>query len=880
MSNQPPRWASRFLQWYCKPELLNEIEGDALELFYERLEEHGRIRASLQYIWDILRFFRRSNIKNSNSKFPKNSIPVAMLKNYYFTALRNLLKHKAYFAINTGGLAIGIASFTFIALYVANELSYDRFHANHENIYRANTKAIIRGEANNDATTSAPLAKTLLANYPEVLQATRFLKANSLLIGRGNMKISENDVLFADSAFFEVFKFELMQGNPKTALAAPNAMVLSQSYARKYFGDDDPMGKQLTVDDDSIVYEITGIVKDIPANSHIKFDMMGSIISNAAWNRDHWIGGDQHVYVELDPKTDPENLAKKMQKVFYDYMAPQIEYYTGLRIKEWEAAGNSVGYALMPIADIHLRSVFSGELEPGGNITYIYIYSVIGLILLFIAIFNFVNLATAHSSTRAKEVAIRKTIGSSRRGLIYQFIAESVLVSFIATFIAAFMVVLLKPFFVELIGRQIAYDLTSSHLVWLLMLAFAVFVGFLAGSYPAFALSSYKPTEVMKGHRGSQSKSGWLRSLLVTLQFTASLVIIIGTVVIYRQIDFMLTRNLGFDRDQMVVLERPDWLQDNLDAFKEELRQSSNIVEIGNSETIPGKPYAIRSYRRQTDAETFLFFNNQVTYEHLDLLGLELVSGRFFSKEHRLDSNAVVLNETAANALGFDDPIGKPLTSAFKKGRVITIIGVVKDYNIQSLHNVIAPVSIELAPANNDGFISVKVAGNSDIRSTISFVEDIWGRHTNHKPIQYFFFDEEYQRIYNSETSTARILVVFAGLSIFVACLGLLGLITHTTSARKKEIGIRKTLGASIATLVRIMSSDTLRLILAAVLISVPLAYLATDYWLQSFADRIGFSPWVYVICVLAVGLTVCIAISYQTIKAALGNPIDSLRQE
>lgn len=878
MSNKPnvPRIPNAFFKWYCKGHLYEELHGDLEEFFYERAEENGLFKARLHYLWDVLRCFQPYAWKNTLGFSNSN---LAMFKNFYFTTIRNLLKHKSYFLINVSGLAIGIASFTFISLFIINELSYDRSYASYENIYRVSNESIIRGEPNESATSSSPMAAAMLDKYPQVRKATRILKVRQLLIGKGLQKINEDDILFADSSLFSVFDFNLTQGNSKTALAHPRSMVLTESYARKYFGDKDPIGKEISVDEDSVFYKITGVVEDAPPNSHIQFNMIGSLNSKGIESTTRWVGSDVHTYVVLDKGTDALELEGKMKDIFYEHMAHEIEYYTGLTISEWENANNSVGFALTPITDIHLRSTSSGELEPTGNITYIYMYGLIGITMLLIAIFNFVNLATAHSATRAKEVGVRKVIGSTKRVLMYQFILESILVSFVATLLGVVLIAAFTPSFISLVGKDLAFGLTSNYEIWLGLSGLAVLIGLLAGCYPSFVLSSFQPAQVLKGNLHAGGKAGWLRNLLVTVQFAASIVIIVGTLVVYNQIDFMLDKNLGFNKDQVIVLKRPDWLNKNLDSFKNDLLKHPNIQAVANSETLPGKTYQIRSYRRKDDAQTFLFQNNQIAYEYMDMMGFEMVAGRFFSKNFSSDSNAVVLNESAAKALGYDDPIGKPLTSAFKSG-TITIIGVVKDYNIESLHKDVGPVSLELSPNVDNGYISVRMNSTQNQRETMAFLENTWDKHSNSKPFQYFFYDQEYENLYKSETSTGRVLLVFSALCIFIACLGLIGLISYTAVIRKKEIGIRKVLGADTGTLIRLLSSQIIRLILIATLISWPVAYLATDYWLQNFADHISISPWMYVGSTLGVLLVVGLAISYQTIKASMSDPIDSLRQD
>ncbi len=810
----------------------------------------------------------------------RSVIRLAILKNYYFTTIRNLMKHKNYFFINVAGLAIGIASVLFISLYIINELSYDRFHANYESIYRVSNHAIIRGEPSNEATASAPMSRALLNDYPEVKKATRVLKDGARLIGNGDQKLIEEELLFADAAFFDVFDFELIKGNPKTALEHPRSMILTESAVKKYFGTENPMGRLLTVEEDSIFYTVTGVAKDAPANSHIQFDLLASLSSTPYEETNRWVSWGIHTYVILEESVDIPVLEEKVRDIFYKFMAPEIEYFTGLTAAEWEAAGNRVGFKFIPVKDIHFHTTSKGELEPPGNIVYIYIYALIGAIILAIAIFNFVNLATAHSSSRAKEVGVRKVIGSSKRNLIQQFIFESIILSVIAAFIAVIIVMATQSSFEEVIDKSLAFDLTSNPIAYLAILGLAIVVGILAGSYPSFVLSAFKPVDVLKGTFKSGARAGWLRNLLVTMQFTASIVIIISTLVIYNQIDFMFSKNLGFDKEKVLVVDRPDWLGDDMEVFRNELLTHPNVNVVANAKTLPGKDYAIRSYRRPNDPETFLFLNNQVNYDYLELMGMELIDGRFFSEEYGLDSNAVVINESAAEALGFGDTaVGKNLISAFKKGRMLTIVGVVKDYNFESLHRAITPFSMEL-DQKAAGYLSVKISNDRNIRETVQFIEEKWNGHTGSKPFQSYFFDQEYENLYTSETNTGRLLMIFASLSVLIACLGLIGLITYTAAVRRKEIGIRKVLGASTTTLVRLMSSKVAQLILIATVISWPLAYLATDYWLRNFSDRVPNGLWIYLVATVAMVLVVGFAISFQTIRAATSNPVDSLRNE
>lgn len=749
MKNSPklPQFLVRFFRWYCKSDRFEELHGDLEELYIDRLEEVGKTRALLHYAWDVVRCCQPYAWKKLEGLLNSNT---GMLINFYLTALRSLRKHRSYFLINLSGLAIGITSFVFIALYIVNELSYDRFHTNHEQVYRVENHAVIRGEANKSATTSEPMADILLHDYSEVEQATRIVKVNSFLVGDGDKIIVEENVLFADSSFFTLFNFDFLQGDPQHALKEPRSLVLTQSYARKYFNTDNPIGQTLTIDEEKASYIVSGIVADPPPNSHIQFNMIGSVLSNKSWNRNRWISSSgQYCFVRLREGTDISDFETRIRTLFYDHTAKEIEYFTGLDIADWEEAGNRVEFKLMPLADIYLKSQSNEELEAGGNITYI--YGLIAIMSLAIAIFNFINLATAHAVNRGKEVGVRKVMGSTRGMIIWQFIFEAVLLSVLANVFAVGLVQSFKGLFFDLIGKNLAYDLFSQYSVAFILLGMAVLIGLLSGLYPAFALSRFLPMTAIKGTAQGGKKHGF-RSLLVVLQFVFSIVIIIGASVVYSQLNHMLSKDLGFDQEQVLVVKQPSWLGDDYQNFKQTLLQHPAVQQVSRSEKVPGKPYTIRSYRRKGDNETFLFLSNQIYYDHKDVFGLELVKGRFFSKEFPSDSNAVVINETAASKFGFQDPIGQQLTSAFKKDRSLTIIGVVKNYHVQSLHQQMAPMSLELSEVEDSKFIKVKLSRISDLEETLAFVDRSWGKFAQQKPLQYFFMNEDFRNLYQVES--------------------------------------------------------------------------------------------------------------------------------
>ncbi|PIB35598.1 hypothetical protein BFP72_09435 [Reichenbachiella sp. 5M10] len=807
-----------------------------------------------------------------------------MLRNYYITAIRNLLKHRSYFLLNISGLAIGIASFIFIALYVYGELRYDRFHYNYQNTYRVHVSGTMNGQNMDMAVTASPMAETMLRDYPEIKHVTRIKESGAWYIGYGDQKFNEDGVLFADSNFFDVFDFELLAGDPTTALSLPRSMILTESYVKKYFGDQDPLGKQITVEYDTLLYTITGVMADIPDHSHLHFDMLGSISSYPFWNNQHWISHNIYTYITLHPEVDRWDFETKIQEMITRYIGPQLESSLGTTMAAYEQSGNSFHYYLMPLADIHLYSDVEAELEHNSSISYIYIYGATGLALLFIAMINFINLATAQSSSRAKEVGIRKVSGSSRQELIYQFILESIIVSMISTALAYILVIFLTPYFSELIGKSLCIDIRTNYFAWGGMLVLSLVIGILAGFYPAFVLADFQPIKVLNGTFRSGVQSSWLRNLLVTIQFTASIVIIIVTLVVYYQTQYMITKNLGFDKDQMIIIRRPDVLKDNLEAFKNRLLQNPNIVAVANSVSIPGKDrYGNNAFFTEDYPDRpYSFYQNTVSFGYAELLGLQLIQGRFFSPDIPSDSSAIVINASAAQALGYDNPIGKRFIQPKNKDghlSYLTIIGVVNDYHFESLHRQIQPTLLMHMPHNYEGYACVKVNHTENIPETIDYIQSSWKQYSHGKPMQYFFFDEDYQNLYRSESTTGRVFMLFAFLSIFIACLGLIGLITYTLAIRKKEIGIRKILGASTRSLVSMLSIEVIKWIMWATLLAWPIAYLATNYWLENFASRWTVSLWVYVLATFIVFVIGSLTICLQTIRASLKSPVDSLRQ-
>jgi len=808
-----------------------------------------------------------------------------MLKNFFINALRNMRKQRGYVLLNVGGLAIGLTSFLFISLYVINELSYDRFHKNYENIYGLKVVGRMAGGVLDQAVTAAPMAQAMLKDYPEVLHATRLTQMGAWLIRFGENKFNEDGVLFVDSTFFNVFDFKLLKGDPRSALVKPRSMVLTEEFAKKYFGSRDPMGEKLIVEADTILYTVTGVVQDVPDNSHFKFDMLASMSSfpqNA--NNEQWVSHNFYTYIVVRDGTDKMELQKKFQGMVEKYVGPQIQQILGFSIEDFRKAGNDFSYVLEPLKDMHLKGATQYNLEPMGSLSTVYIFAVIAILILVIAIINYVNLATAKSAGRAKEVGVRKVSGANRAGLISQFLGESLLIVTFAAFLAVLLVYAFTPSFNQLIGKELSFGLFDSFIGVIAVVLLIFIAGISAGFYPAFVLASFNPVQVLKGTLNPGSMSKNLRGVLVVFQFTVSIVIIIGSIIVYNQLNFMTKKDLGFEKENLIVIRRPDAFYKQLGSFRNQLLEIPGVESVGFSRQVPGTNFNNNAFFNDEDPEknTYLLQQAQVSFDFPQTLGVKLVDGRFFSREYATDSTACLLNEAAVKSLGLKDPVGKYILQpngpgTFQKNK---IIGVMKDFNITSLHKAIDPVCFTVMGfGGGDQFATVRLTGNN-VNATIKAIEQKWQSFTQMQPFQYDFFTDTWNNLYKSEMKTGKIFILFSILAIFIACIGLLGLVTYITNKRTREIGIRKTYGASISVVLQLLSKEVVYLILISSLLAYPIAYFGSKYWLEGFASKVHVSPLLYITATLVALLIGWLSISYQTIKAANYNPSKALRIE
>jgi putative ABC transport system permease protein len=811
-----------------------------------------------------------------------------MLQNYFKIAWRNLARNKAFSAINIVGLAIGLATCLLISLFVLDELSYDRFNEKADRIVRVIFRGSIQGEKMNEAHVMPPTAQTLKADYPEVQEATRLRRGGMPFIVYGDKTFRESEVAFADSNFFQVFTLPFVKGDPKTALIQPNTVVVTQEVAHKYFGDEDPIGKVLTVKSWNTPYTVTGVIDKLPVNAHFHFDMFASMASFPDAKQPSWMTSEFFTYLVLPKGYDYKQLEAKLPQVVEKYMGPQLQKAFGMSFAQFRKKGNDLGLFLQPLTTIHLHSELNGELDANGDIRYVYIFGAVALFILLIACINFMNLSTAGASKRGREVGIRKVMGSMKLELMGQFLLESSILTAVALLLGVGLVYLVLPAFNELAGKTLNLQLLANP--WLLpsLLLFGLFVSVLAGSYPAFFLSSFKPVSVLKGGNSldrftSGKKSFGLRSSLIVFQFFISIALTIGTIIVYQQLAYIQNKKLGYNKDQVIVLPEAWMLGDKSEVFRNQLLQDPRVVNVSTSGYLPAGPSYNNNftiYPESNETELIKTLRYDVDYNYISTLGMQLVAGRNFSKDYGTDSSGAILNETTAKVLGWGNKaLGHTVTNSDNQGKKtqLRVIGIVKDFHFKSLHERISPLVMVLS--KNAGTIIVK-AKTKDITGLLAAMKKNWDGFKVEGPFAYSFLDERFNATYRAEQKIGEILGIFAGLTIFVACLGLFGLATFTAEQRTKEIGVRKVLGASVTSIVALLSKDFLKLVAIAIVIAVPVAWYTMNNWLQGFAYKIDISWWMFALAgVLAVAIAL-LTVSYQSVKAALMNPVKSLRSE
>jgi putative ABC transport system permease protein len=793
-----------------------------------------------------------------------------MIKNYFKIALRNLWKHKVFTLINILGLSVGMTACFLIYLYVSFETSYDAFNTKAGRIYRVVTDIKTPSDMLHWSSTSGPMAINMRTDFPEVESAVR-VSYQSFLVKKGDVKFQEKNTIMADSTLFNIFDFPLISGDKKTALKEPMSIVLSQTAAKKYFANENPVGKQVLLTGAAINSTITGVMKDIPENSQIKADMIVSMSSQKqvyGYSIDSgWSSFNLSSYILLKQGTDPATFAAKLPKF--------IDFHTGKELKD---AQMSFTLFLEPLREVYLRSTRDGSAS--GNINNVYIFSIIAVFILLIACINFINLATARSAERAKEVGIRKVSGAEKPQLMRQFIGESVLLCMMAFAISVVLSMILIPLFNQLAGKTISTGLFQNPFNILILFLTALGIGCVAGIYPALVLSSYKPIIVLKGRFATGTKGILLRQGLVVLQFTVSIALIISVIVVYNQTKYMRSQELGFDKNQMMIIDTNG--DKNKDAFKQSLSSISGVLSTSYCSSVPGGGTSTaysKVQNKQGDMQTASLDIYFVDFDYIDQYKMKLVAGRGFSKQFGTDTTqAMVINESTAKLLGYTSPqqaIGRNFDQWGRQGK---IIGVIKDFHYQSLQQPIRPLTIRIEPEGYQ-FISVKIA-SANLPSTIRSIESTWNKIIPNRPFDYAFLDESFDKQYRAEDRFGNLFLNFAILAIFISCLGLLGLASYSTIQRTKEIGVRKVMGASVSNITNLLSKDFLKLVFIAFLIATPIAAIGMYKWLHSFAYRINLSVWTFLLAGVMATLIAFITVSFQAIKAAIANPVKSLRTE
>jgi putative ABC transport system permease protein len=803
-----------------------------------------------------------------------------MLINYFKTAWRNIRKNKLFSFINILGLSIGIALCFIIMLYVQDERSYDTYNKKADHIARIVFHANINGGEISESIVMAPVAQAMKRDFPEVQDATRLAMFGSPKITYKDKTFKDDRFAFVDPNFFSIFTLPMTDGDASTALLQPHTVVITKSAAEKYFGKEDPIGKILSINDNTESYKVTGVIENVPANSHFHFDMFGSMTGLEHAQSDSWMSGNFYTYLLLQPGADLKKMEARFPAMVAKYMGPQIQQQMGLSLEQFRTKGNSLGFLLQPLTAIHLYSHTNNEFEPGGNATYVYIFAGVAVFMLIVACINFINLSTAGASKRAREVGIRKVAGSGRWQLISQFLSESILINLFALVIAITLVKMALPAFNRIAGKQL--DLSMQPL--LAFIALGVLVGIVAGIYPAFYLSSFKPIAVLKGRLTGNNKSFGLRSSLVVFQFFISVALIIATMVVYRQMKFIQNKDLGYNKDQLITIPNSYVLGQHAEVFRQQLLQDPRIVNATMSWYKPAGPSNYNNALAYPQGNDNLIVNGidyHVDEQYISTFGMQMVAGRNFSKELATDSSGIILNETAVKALGWNNntAIGKTvIRQNSDKGNNFPfhVIGVVKNFNFRSLHESISPLFMTLQPENG---LIFKIR-TTDVAGLIATMKKQWDAFNTEEPFTYNFIDDLYNKTYSAEQKTGTILNIFSVLTIFVACLGLFGLATYTSEQRTKEIGIRKVLGASVSQVTQMLSKEFIKLVLIASLIAFPVAWWAMNKWLQSFAYRITINWWIFALAGVMAILIAVLTVSFQAIKAAIANPVQSLRSE
>ncbi|MEM6361491.1 MAG: ABC transporter permease [Bacteroidota bacterium] len=862
----PPKLPLRFFRWYCHPDYAEDLEGDLLERFYERTEEKDVRSAKWGFTKDVIRLFRPGIIKPMGGTDKLNSY--GMLQNYFKISWRNLLSQKLYSSINIGGLSIGITCFLIVFLYVHHELSYDRFYDNTNKIYRVYQKQIGNMSGGSDLFAETPvlLAPKLRADFPEVEHATT-LQGQSALISFNDKHYQERG-LWADNQFFNVFPLPFLTGNPIKALQGPKSIVLTESLAEKIFSGANPIGQQITFRRD-FTFTVTAVIEDLPETSSLKFSYLTNLSASSFYQREleqgNWFSNSFFTFLSVAENGNPESLEANIQRMF-----------DGLRRENKKRS--DAEYRLGPLTGLHLETNINSDIGLKGNPDYIRLFSVIAVLVLALACINYINLAVARSMKRAKEVGLRKVIGARKGQLMTQFLSESLLISFLALVLGFALTMVLLPIFSNWIERQLAIESLGPWL-YIGLPILVMIIGLISGSYPAFIISSTEPVNAIKGKASTKHSGIKLQNLLVVAQYTVAVALIISSLVIYQQFRFIQNKELGYQKDHIIAISIDDRkLFEHVDQLKTEWLQNPSILAVSATERLPTYIRSGTTVRGKQGDGQFAIQRARIDPDYLQVFDIDLVAGRNLSAEIVSDKESGrIINETAARELGWtpQDAVGKQFY--YSDGEPMTIVGVVKDFHMNSLHLPITPLMMML---RNEyvRYIGVKVHPDNIIE-TLTYLEKSLQEYSPY-PFSFKFLDEHYNRLYKAEVQAGELFGFFTLVAILIASVGLFGLAAYSTNQRTKEIGIRKVLGASITRIITMISSEYLRMAFMSLLIAAPVGWFFIEQWLEDFSYRVEIKWWIFAIAGLATFTLSVLIVSSQAVKAAISNPVDSLRNE
>jgi putative ABC transport system permease protein len=875
-------------------EIQEELIDHVCSATEQEMEKGARFIDAYHYVLSSfghtggLRETQKQTIQSENIK------PKGMLKNYFTVAIRNLRKHSFYSFINIAGLSVGIAVCFIIILFVRNEMSYDQYNSKAERIYRVISDIKFGGNAYNMTYGPAPMAATLATEYPEVEAAIRFRQRGSYLVKRTTENIKEDNVIWTDKDFFKIFSVPVLAGNGETALAEPNSIAISKKIADKFFPNEEALGQTLILDN-QLNAKITAVYENMPQASHFHFDILIAMVGLEEAKTPVWYSNNFQTYVLLREGSTAADLQNKFPDLIAKHVLPQMLQVLGSEFTEekFKAAGNKLEYGLQPLTDIHLKSSLQGELEPNFDMNYVYLFVAIAGFILMIACINFMNLSTARSSNRAKEVGIRKVMGSFRSHLMRQFLTESILLSLLSFVLAIGIAWALLPLFNQLSGRELSIPFSNFSMYGLLILG-AIAVGLLAGIYPSFFLSAFKPVSVLKGNVALGMKSGIIRSSLVVFQFTVSIFLVIGTLAIVSQLNYIQNKKLGFNKDQVIMVDDIFALGDKRTTFSEVVKQNKDIQNGTLSGYLPvsgtwrsDTPWWVEG--KDVAQENMVNLQNwAIDYDYINTLGMKIVDGRDFSREFPSDSSGVILSEAAAKAFGFPGEIIGSKIQTFgdspdgtvdrNKLESLTVVGIVENFHFESLKQNVTPVMMFLS--KRPGGIASFRFQSQNTKEIVSFIESKWKEMAPGQPFTYYFMDERFGNMYAAENRLAKVFGVFTGLAIVIACLGLLALTAFTAEQRTKEIGIRKVLGASVSSIMVMLSKDFGKLVAIAFVLAAPLSWYGIEWWLKDYTYKTEIGIGLYVFSGLAALFIALGTMSFLSFKAAVSDPVKSLRSE